>query len=369
MRAYTSTTPTEPRRRTGAALPLTLFIIVIVTMLSAGAFTMTGSERRVNDDHKAQLDAYIMARRGLEQFIGNRAGLGFTSSPPAAVESTTIAVRGGYVDVVMRAVRPPIGTVTHGLYVIRSHAVKTKDGTPTGTVTGERTVAQYARYQFASLEVHSAWTAMGGLIKNGGTGMLSGVDACGAEPAVAGVAVPTSPGYTQSGGTSVPAGSPPILDLGTPTQTVNAIEVDWNGIVNENGIVPDIEYPGGSWPTTSDWADSEFWPVIRVNGDFDVPGDGRGTLIVTGNLSIGGSRTWRGIILVGGALTSNGNNTVDGAVISGLNTKLGMSVPVSDVGNGTKTFRYNSCDVASAVNGFVGLVPYRNAGTDNWPAY
>src|SRR5688572_13205422 len=165
MRAHTSTTSSEPRPRTGAALPLTLFIIVIVTMLSAGAFTMIGSERHVNDDHKAQLEAYIMARRGMEQFIGNRAGLGFTSSPPAAVESTTIAVRGGYVEVVMRVVRPPVGTVTHGLYVVRATGVKTKDGTPTGVVTGERKVAQYARYQFASLDVKSAWTAMGGLVK------------------------------------------------------------------------------------------------------------------------------------------------------------------------------------------------------------
>lgn len=69
---------------------------------------------------------------------------------------------------------------------------------------------------------------------------------------------------------------------------------------------------------------------------------------------------------MGGALTSNGNSTVDGAMISGLNTKLGMTVPVSDVGNGTKTYRYDSCDVESAVGSFIGLVPYRNAGADNW---
>jgi hypothetical protein len=44
-----------------------------------------------------------------------------------------------------------------------------------------------------------------------------------------------------------------------------------------------------------------------------------------------------------------------------------MSVPPSDVGNGTKTFQYNSCDVESAMNGFRGLVPYRNTTVDNWP--
>lgn len=367
MRSHESSTTQRPQRRTGAALPLTLFIVAIVTMLSAGAFSMIGSERRVTDDQKAQLDAYLMARRGLEQFIGNRAGLGFTSTPPAAVESTTIAVRGGYVDVVMRVVRPPVGTTTEGLYVIRARGVKTSDGTQIGAVIGERTIAEYARFQIASLDVHSAWTAMGGLIKNGGSGVISGVDACGAAPAVAGTAVPTVPGYTQlGGGASASAGSPPILDMGTTAEAVNTVTVDWNAIVNDNALQPDIAYPGGSWP---DMSDPNFWPVIRVDGDFHLPGDGRGILIVTGNFTLGGAETWHGIVLVGGSIVSNGLNTLEGAIISGLNTELGMSVPVSDLGNGTKFIRYNSCDVANALKPLTGLVPYRNAGMDNWPVY
>lgn len=357
------------RARRGAALPLTLFIIVMLTTLAAGAFTMIGSERRVNDDSKAQLDAYVLARRGLEQFVGSRSSLGFTSTPPAAVESTTIALPGGFAEVVMRQVRPPVDSTVPGLYLVRARGFKTVGGSVAGNVTAQRTVAEYARFQYASLEVTSAWTAMAGLQKNGGSGTLSGADACGAKASVAGVAVPHTPGYTQSGGGSVPSGSPNIKDLGTAAQTVDAVQLDWAGIVSGSAVQADIDYPGGTWPSSTDFADSEFWPVIRAQGDFSIPADGKGTLIVTGNLTMSGSIRWRGIILVGGALISNGNNTVDGAVISGLNTKLGMSVPVSDVGNGTKTYRYNSCDVASAVNGFRGLVPYHNAGADNLPSY
>jgi hypothetical protein len=368
MRPNEQATGQALRARRGAALPLTLFMIVVLTTLSAGAFTMIGSERRVADDQRGQLDAYVIARRGIEQYVGNRAALGFTSTPPAAFESTTVAIPGGYAQVVLRQVRPPVGTTVHGLYLLQSRGRTTRGGALDGIVTAERTVAEYVRYQFASLEVKSAWTAMGGLVKNGGTGTLSGSDGCGAAPAVAGVAVPNTPNYTQSGGTSVPAGSPPVLDMGTATQTVAGVPLDWNGIVNGGALQADIEYPGGSWPTTANWSDVNFWPVIRVNGDFSLPADGRGTLVVTGNLTMSGSVSWRGIILVGGALTSNGNNTVSGAVISGLNTKLGMAVPVSDVGNGTKTFRYNSCDVASASNGLTGLVPYKNASVDNIPS-
>ena len=369
LRSHERTNGTAPRARKGAALPLTLFIIVVITTLSAGAFTMIGSERRVADDHRGQLDAYVLARRGLEQYIANRSALGFTSTPPAAMESTTVQLDGGYAQVVSRQVRPPVGKTVPGLYLLKSHGFKTLGGTLTGKVMAERTVAQYMKYQLSTVDVKSAWTAMGGLTKNGGSGTVSGSDACGAEPSVAGVAVPNSPGYSQSGGSSVPSGSPNILNLGTTTQTVAAIPVDWDAIVNSNAIPADIEYPGSSWPTTAQWANTDYWPVIRVNGNLTLPGDGRGTLIVTGNLSMSGSISWRGLILVGGALTSNGSNAVDGAVISGLNSKLGLAVPASDLGNGTKTFRYNSCDVASATNAFVGLVPYRNAGSDNWPGY
>lgn len=369
MRSHELSNGAPLRRRTGAALPMTLFIIVIVTTLSAGAFTMIGAEYRVNDDHKAQLDTYLMAKRGMEQFIGSRASLGFTSVPPAAVESTTIAMRGGYAEVVMRQVRPPVGTTVPGLYVIRARGVRTRDGTPTGVVTGERTIAQYARFQFASLDVKSAWTAVGGLKKSGGSGILSGADACGMESAVAGVAVPEVPGYTQSGGSFVPDGNPKVDTLGTVAQAAASVEIDWAGIVSGTAIQADIEYPGGSWPSSADWADDEFWPVVRVDGNFALPDDGKGTLIVTGDLTLNGSQSWRGIILVGGALVSNGNNTVDGAVFTGLNAKLGASVVESDLGNGAKTFRYNSCDVASAVGAFRGLVPYRNAGADNVPVY
>ena len=81
----------------------------------------------------------------------------------------------------------------------------------------------------------------------------------------------------------------------------------------------DFLYP--AWPTAAQFND---WPVIRVNGDIDVPGDGKGILIVTGNMTISGSKRWDGLVLVGGTLTSNGNNTIQGAIVTGLNIKVGI---------------------------------------------
>jgi len=73
MQRHERTSGGEPRARKGAALALTLFVIVALTTLSAGAFTMIVSERKVNDDKKAQLDSYLLARRGLEQFTADAA--------------------------------------------------------------------------------------------------------------------------------------------------------------------------------------------------------------------------------------------------------------------------------------------------------
>jgi hypothetical protein len=197
----------------------------------------------------------------------------------------------------------------------------------------EKIVSQYALFRESSMNVLSGWTSLSGIVKNGGSGVLSGVDNCGMQAPVAGVAVPTVPGYTQNGGGPVPTGTPPILNMGTQTQANTSVNIDWDGIVNYGAISPDVTLPGGTWPT---FTNPISWPVIRVNGDYSIPTDGRGTLIVTGNLTISGSLQWQGIVLVGGVVIANGDNNVLGATVSALNMKLGMTVPVEAIGNGNK---------------------------------
>ena len=62
-------------------------------------------------------------------------------------------------------------------------------------------------------------------------------------------------------------------------------------------------------------------------------------------------------------------NTVEGAVVSGLNVALGQTLPQGAVGNGQKTYQYNSCNVAKAMAKMAQLVGYSNAWVDNWPTY
>jgi type II secretory pathway component PulK len=50
---------------------MTLLIIVVLSALAAGAFTRVGSERRTIDNQESSLDAYTMARTGLDQFLAD----------------------------------------------------------------------------------------------------------------------------------------------------------------------------------------------------------------------------------------------------------------------------------------------------------
>jgi hypothetical protein len=346
----------------GVALPMALLVVMVLTILLAAGFAALSSERRVNANDEVSLDAFTYAETGLELFIAKRDSFGFTAAPPAVSESTRITLSRGYADVVLTRVRADSVAGRYG-YAIRSHGVSTIP-TLTGTPQGERTVAEYATWKTGSMNALSGWTSLTGLQKNGNSGTLSGVDGCGVAPTVAGVAVPTNPGYTGPGGPVV--GNPPVLNLGTQAQADSAVKIDWNGIVNNNAVQPDITIPPGSWPSFSD---PNYWPVIKLVGDWSLPGAGQGTLIVTGSLTISGSNMWNGILLVGGNLTSNGNNTVQGATVSGLNVLLGQSLPVASVGNGNKTYEYNSCNVTKAMAKMGQLVGYSNSWVDNWPTY
>jgi hypothetical protein len=182
------------------------------------------------------------------------------------------------------------------------------------------------------------------------------------------------PGGTYTGQTNPINGNPDNapIDLGTPGTSgsaKDAVEVDWAGISAGTALPPDYTIPGNSWPSATQMLD---WPVILVNGDLSLGGsnaNGKGVLIVTGNLTLGGSWQHDGIVLVGGVLTSNGNNTIQGAVITALNIKLGIAVPQVAIANGNKTFQYNSCSIASALERIGSVRRVRNGWTDTWSSY
>jgi hypothetical protein len=359
--------PNKNERR-GFAIPTALLIIAALTIMVAGGFSLVSAERRSVADQKSQINAFRIAEQGLELFLVKRDSLmaghpGYSHVPGLTPDTAIIPMTGGVATVTLTRLRPVRGSQS-GLYVARSRGVETV-GAYAGTPQGVRTVAQYVLWEPAPMQVLAGWTALSGLQKNGGSGTLGGIDLCGDSAAVAGVVVPVNPGYT---GKTVAVGDPPV-DSVAP----DSVAIDWNGIVNLGSITPTITIPGGSWPTAlmqASFADtlSTYYPIIRVNGDFVLPSEGTGMLIVTGSLTLNGSVGWRGVLLVGNDITSNGNNGIEGATVSGLNVKLGTYVPGSTA-NGTKQYNYNSCEVAKSTTTMGALVTLRNTWVDNWVEY
>ena len=357
---------TQMQRRRGAALPVVILLMVILALSLTAAFTINSNESRTVDNQQEQIEAFALAESGRERYLQDRASFGLLGEP-AVSESIRVVQANGYADVVVTRIRVSAGGIP-GLYALRSTGVRTNPRMP-GQTAATRTVGQIFKWETGNLSVPGAWTSLSGINKNGGSGEFSGIDECGMLPAVAGVAVPTAPGYTQSGGTSIPTGNPPIKDLGPQPSSNDSARVDWAGVMSGSSLVPTVTVPPQPFPSAAAFADTTFWPIIKVTGDLSLPNNGRGVLIVSGNFTINGGQAWDGVLLVGGTVTSNGSNTIRGATISGLNKQLGMAVPVSDIANGTKAFRYNSCLIARALRPFAGLVPMDNAWADNWASY
>jgi hypothetical protein len=351
--------------RDGFAIPIAILVVAILSVSIAAGFSLVISERRGVDDQKAQVTAFVLAEQGLQTFFIKRDSLGFNSKPPGVKEGPVrIYLKGGYADVQLDRVRPPTGSLA-GLYVVRSKGTQTQ-GAVGGTPAGVRTVAQYAAWEPAQIEVLAGWTAISGIKKNGNSGTFLGVDACKDSAAIAGVAVPLVPGFNQPNTTD----SLEYLEA-TVNESARAVEVDWAGILAGTAMTFDYVVPPDAIPS---FADTTYYPSILMKGTGSIGSsqlnNGRGLLVVQGNLDTGSGATfnWKGIVLVGGDITGNGNNYIQGAIISALNAKLGQTVPINTV-NGTKQYQYNSCEVAKSLMALGALVPLNNTWVDNWVEY
>jgi len=359
--------------RKGFALPMALLVIVVLAAGLAAATSATSSEYTTNAASRSQTRAYNYAQTGLEQFMSlrNQSGWCQHCADPVTADSewTRVSMPGGYADVVAVKVRPVIGT-QNAMFFIRSRGVDTtvKLNAAAGTQYAERTVGIYASWNTATIDVKAAWLSLSGLNKNG-TGVISGIDQCGAQPDVAGVVVPKGDLHVQ-GNSFNPQGTPPVDTSANFTALKAQTNIDW-AAVQGGGIPADIEIPGGTFPPASTFDnDPNYWPVIRIHTNgFSLPNRGRGTIIADSNFTISGSNMWDGIVLVGGQLTSNGNNTTAGATLSGLNfltggTPSNSSVDDSDA-NGQKTYVYNSCNVSNATTRLRRYISIPNSCIDN----
>ena len=358
-----------------------LVMFILVGALTA-AFNILSGERSADDATLQGEAAVALAESGIQQALRNRASIGLSETPGAAAESVRVTLTGGYVDVIQQQLRPQIDDAQTGVYLIRTRGVRTKTGSY-GAGNSVSYATLIATYKRISMTVQSSMTGINGIKKAGSSGLISGHDVCGQKPSLPAVAVPEDPGVTGTGQwqNSLEGSVKADTLAGDPEAMADEVPIDWDAIVNDGAITPDYDVPTVSFPTAA-WftANPSKWPTIIVrNGpnpstEWALPNFGRGLLIIFGDLNLNGSTAgWDGVVLVGGRLRSNGANEVQGATVTGLNVKLGYSVEDNDVNelNGTKKFLYNSCKVASAMNGSGGasLRSYQNTWSNTFKSY
>jgi hypothetical protein len=321
-----------------------------ITVIATGGFLVANGDFRVSQYHTAGSRAFHTADAALQDHLGtnkrghNTVSYSYSSGNATVVGDTLLDIGDGNMLFTM-----------------------TSSGThqPRGGGSAARSIRLVAMLHDGRFRANAAFTAGTGLRKNGNSGAVDGHDqatsgdcTAGTQATVAGVA--TEPGgYTQNGATLVPDGNPPIDDSQSGVQQLQDLGLDWSGIVSGSVLEPDFTLPGDSWPDFTT-IDPDWWPVIYLTTDYalDANHTGRGTIIAEHDLDLNGSFEWDGIMLVGGVLTSDGMQTMEGTTVTGLNALLGQVVPESSIGNGNKSFTYQSCWVRYAAQQFIGgLVP------------
>jgi hypothetical protein len=361
-------------REEGFALPMTIFIVTLVTIMLSALFVRVGVERRIADSGGATVDALAIAHSGLQRFYVHYDSLGTApSNDPNNPDSLRVNVTGGYADVVAHIAHDPPGGDT--MYLVRStgHVIEPTLG---ADPQAERTVAQFALWQGGTIATRAAYLAANRFndpdgfpddpdAVPDGTYSMSAIDEC-TLTLTFGMRSLQIPG--------LPANQHPLLESfgeidygGTPTLLAGTgfNDIDWDGVVGGD-FLPDYT-SFTNWNTWSSYLiDTPLLTLPDVTGS--------GLLVVTGDLDLQGAVfDWRGVILVGGAIHFNAQNmTISGMVVSGLNYQLGPPQPADGVWNPdgtTLSINYNSCRVDSAMVALGGLAPIPNAWVDNWATY
>jgi hypothetical protein len=390
-------------RRDGFALPLAIVVLALLTMSLVAGFAMTTSELSTTASQRAEARAYSNAQRGLEAFLSRRkekvgavmfcphcwavnatAASGSVAANldalPTVRETVTVGFPGGMA--IVRATPVLVNLATgRGKYFITSTGYDSTSfigGLAGRRSMASRTVGVFSNWNKSTINVLSAWTSLTGIVKNV-TGTITGVDQCGG-PNKAGISVPQYNGHADLSvnGNWAPTGSPPYDTTKTFAQESAAVQIDWATVKSGAAVPADIVIGAGTFPSIATFAaDTNYWPVIHVtNGGgsaYALPNQGRGMLIVDGDLTISGSNQWYGVILVGGVLTSNGNNVSEGATMSGLNALTGVRPSSSSAddaqANGQKSYVYDSCSVAKATSAMARYTMLSNTWMDNLPGY
>jgi len=372
--------PNKTRDDRGVALPLTIFVIAILTLMLGATFTRAATENRIAASSKWAVSALFVAQAGLEKYLGQD----FTASDrPLPEDSMRLDVPGGWAWIVPEVLQTPADTMDNFRYIIRSTGYA-EDPQQPGSPLAVHTVAQFGDWQTAWPSAPPAALIAANVVQAialNGPIRITGIDLpCGATiPTRAAVWVPadtvgqviTYLDVVAAAVTRTPNGPP--TQLGTPLSVADLTGIEWDSVVSGAYQAQYNSFQDGDDTYPSQLIDGNYaigsgWSSLR----------GTGILIVTGNLTISGFRwQFRGIILVGGQLTISVDwrSQIEGVVITGLNSLQGPPPPRTQLMGPSLAFlsenrvQFNSCNIQRALGSEKGFIPIENTWMDNWATF
>ncbi|HZF69034.1 MAG TPA: hypothetical protein VEZ47_13415 [Gemmatirosa sp.] len=415
-----------PRARTGMALPTALLLLVVMTALAGGAFSMSRQAFRGGRNALVEARAFAASEYGLNRQIAEwnpTFNLPTTSGGAAQGQSfiSNIYVPTGSIDTA--TVR--ITRLDPALFFIESLG---RASIPNPQLQSTRNVAALVRLAYPSINPQGAITTNGNVRIDGNAFTVDGRDRAPFASApgapiglwnpngdawnpnrctdltsyapVFAFAVPPDSAVSVNSSTVVP-GSMGVLNtavaanpntyiaFGTETMaTLIGGANKWYGgptVLPDALVMPDVHVDGRNIEPRldngrCDFADRENWgeplggaddvvpcqgyfPIIFVNGNARINGNGRGQgiLIVNGDLQFNGNFTWAGLILVRDDMNKgNGNAVITGAVMAG--NRITDQRDDGSTYGGSQTVQYSRCAVESALRGSAALIRVRERG-------
>ncbi len=350
---------TPPPRDAGFALPLTIFVLTLVTIMLSAVMVQVQADRRIAQSSGDVVQALVIAQSGLDRYMAHYDSL---ITRPLDGDSLRINVTGGYADVVAHVVRRPVDSLAGILYILRSRGrvIKATQGSDPQAL---RQIAQFARWQYGTMDVIGAFTAVNSFSCPGcsGTYLFTGWDQCAVMPPVPGLRTPVGPTSNNA---------PPYIDPATvegPSSStfasVGFIGINWPAVTG-GAFVPDY----------TSLVDLSSWSSYLIPGPVSLINiSGTGLLVIDGNVDFEGSVfEWQGVVLVGGDADIEADTVrIEGALVTGMRIQTGSPVQTNRWGaSGTHLqVTYNSCYVNNAFAALTGFATIPGGWMDNWASY
>ena len=377
------------RARRGFAMALTLGAVVLIGLLIAGVFFVSGQQTASSRNTTVQEQAFRVAEAGLAQSISQWSRTKADANPNAGdswlwVPTTAVPLPAGTPGVKAPSVR--ITRLNASLYQIVSEATVGQGENAAAT----RRVSQLVRMMVPTFNVLGALTVRGAT-QIGGASQINGNDSkpsgwsCPTTaPAMPGIAIASAGSITTSGSgcTSFNCvnGDPKIEEnpLAAHDSTYFTFgDYEWAELVKMATlkITADIK-PQPSYNATvpvtcntsvqTNWGDvnrlipkgacESYFPIIYYPGNAKLTGgSGQGILLVEGDLEVQGGFVFYGPVVVRGRLRTAGTGGHFNGAVMAANVQLEQNSVL-----GSAIVSYSSCAIESAIKGTGIAVPVRH---------